>query len=219
MVERCPALVLALLLSVNASAGIDKLQVEYRDNPMGLDVPAPRFSWQTSAAPGTRGIAQSAYRISVTDPFGAMVWDSGKVTDGRSVDIGYAGAPLQPATRYNWRVTAWQNGAEHSAQSWFETGLMYAGWEGATWIGGADSDRVLYSQYLPLFDLSYTLTIAPGSERAAIVFAANDSRLMDPNKKAAFERLCAPQGEAPSGNQGPAPGPHSPDQEGVRRVH
>lgn len=128
---------LALLLSSNASAGVEKLQVEYRDNPIGLDVPTPRFGWQTSAVAGARGIVQSAYRITVRDPTGGTVWDSGQVTDGRSVDIAYGGAPLKPATRYDWLVTAWQGGAESSARSWFETGLMNAdaglsGWEGAT---------------------------------------------------------------------------------------
>jgi len=187
MVERYAALVLALFFSAGASAAIEKLQVEYRDNPIGIDVAAPRFSWQTSAPAGARGIIQSAYQITVEDPAGSTVWDSGRVSDGRSVDIAYAGVGLKPATRYDWLVTAWQGKAESSARSWFETGLMnpdgrLSGWEGATWIGGTDADRVLYAQYLPIFDLNYTLTIAPGSHRAAMVLAANDPRLMDPNK-------------------------------------
>ncbi|MEA3180661.1 MAG: alpha-L-rhamnosidase [Gammaproteobacteria bacterium] len=185
---RYPALLVALLFCASASAAIDNLRVEYRDNPIGLEVSTPRFSWQTTSAAGVRGVAQSAYRITVKDPAGSIVWDSGRVADSRSLDVAYGGAPLKPATRYDWLVTAWQGGAaESSAQAWFETGLMnpdaaLSGWDGASWIGGSAADRVLYAQYLPLFDLNFALTISPGSHRAAIVLAANDPRLMDRNK-------------------------------------
>ena len=55
-------------------------------------------------------------------------------------------------------------------------------WGGATWIGGGDEDLILYSHYLPIFDLEYTLAIEEGSTRAGFVFGANDARLMDRNK-------------------------------------
>jgi alpha-L-rhamnosidase len=140
-------------------------------------------------APGSRrGRSQSAYRLVVTGPDGSKVWDSGKVATAVSLAIPYAGSPLQPTTRYAWTATVWdQDGAASSGSSWFETGLMNAdpglsGWEGAAWIGGGDEDLVLYSQYLPIFDVGYTLAIEEGSTRAGFVFGANDARLMDRNK-------------------------------------
>jgi alpha-L-rhamnosidase len=172
-----------------ASAGVlSHLQVEQRDLPLGIDAQTARFSWRTEAASDVRGVAQTAYQIVVRDAAARTVWNSGRVADSHSLDIPYAGTPLRAESRYDWTLTAWDNhGITSSAQSSFETGLMnpdptLPAWEGATWIGGTDADRVLYSQYLPIFDLEYSLTIASGSSRASVVFAANDPRLMDRNK-------------------------------------
>jgi alpha-L-rhamnosidase len=153
------------------------------DTPLGLDVPAPRFSWQMRAPEDGRGWSQSAYQIVVADPSGSAVWDSGKVASRVSLGVAYEGAPLRASTRYSWSVTAWdQRGDAASESSWFETGLMspdLSAWDGATWIGGGDDDLVLYSHYLPIFRLAYTVTIDAGSSRAGFVLGANDMRLMD----------------------------------------
>ncbi len=165
------------------AASVRNLQVEYRRTPLGIDVAAPRFSWQIDAAAGERAVSQAAYRIDVADSAGARVWESGKVEGDRSVHIVYAGSPLRAATRYTWTVTVWTRaGATLSGSSWFETGLMDpspAAWSGAAWIGGADHDLVLYAHYLSVFDLSFTVAVAPGSARASFVYGANDRRMMD----------------------------------------
>ena len=171
-----------------SAAGIVNLQVEYTKTPLGIDVKAPRFSWQMEAPVGSGGYLQTGYQLVVKDSKGKLVWNTNKVASGRSVGITYAGNVLEAATRYNWTVTVWdQSGNSASSSSWFETGLMNPGsnlsaWDGANWIGGGDKDLVLYAQYLPLFNLSYNLAIAPGSTRAGLILAANDPRLMDRNK-------------------------------------
>ena len=177
-------------INVNAAVSIQNLLVEYSKTPLGLDVKTPRFTWQMAASDAERAISQSAYQLIVTNPEGKVVWDSKKIVNDKSLNIEYSGSPLKPATRYNWRVTVWdQNGKPAVGSSWFETGLMnpdprLSGWEGATWIGGADEDLVLYSSYLSVFKLDYTIQLdkASGSTRAGFVFGANDSRLMDKNK-------------------------------------
>ena len=74
-----------------------------------------------------------------------------RVSSDLSLNIEYAGAPLQPTTCYFWTVNVWnQKGEQSSSTSWFETGLMsktnpYEGWSDAKWIGGGDEDMVLYS--------------------------------------------------------------------------
>jgi alpha-L-rhamnosidase len=165
------------------AASVRNLQVEYRPTPLGIDVAAPRFSWQLEAAPAERAVSQAAYQLEVRDPAGTRVWDSGKVDGDRSVHIVYAGAALRATTRYAWTVTVWTKaGSKLSASSWFETGLMdptLAAWNGATWIGGSDADLVLYAPYLSVFDLKFTVAIAQGSTRAGFVYGANDARLMD----------------------------------------
>jgi alpha-L-rhamnosidase len=162
------------------------LRVEYAATPLGIDVEAPRFSWQMLAPEGSRGQSQSAYQLVVRTPEGASVWDTGKVQSDVSLGVRYAGSPLRPTTRYTWSLRVWDtHGNAGSASSWFETGLMspeLSAWGGATWIGGGDSDLVLYSHDLPIFDLAYTLQIEAGSSRAGFVLGANDARLMDANK-------------------------------------
>jgi len=178
----------ALVSLTDAAARIEGLTTEYAPTPIGIDAAAPRFGWRMAASRGTRGLAQTAYRIVVKDPAGQTAWDSGRTARLESAGIVYAGAPLRAATRYDWMVTVWdQAGAALTASSWFETGLMnpdpgLSAWEGAEWIGGGDEDLVLYAPYLPAYAIRYSLTIAKSSERAGFVLGANDPRLMDKNK-------------------------------------
>ena len=119
----CPALLYA---ATEHAVSIEKLKVEYAEMPLGIDVEKPRFSWQM--------VMQKAYQITVTDEAGQTVWDSGRVSSDLSLNIEYAGAPLQPTTCYFWTVNVWnQKGEQSSSTSWFETGLMskanpYEGW-------------------------------------------------------------------------------------------
>jgi alpha-L-rhamnosidase len=179
--------VLAVLLFLSGCTGgslqITNLTVEYTQTPIGIDVTRPRFGWQMQAPGDARGYEQTAYRIEVKDPSGKVVWDTEKVSDGNALAVPYEGAALQPSTRYQWNVTVWdQNQKEHTAGSWFETGLMdpeLSAWSGAQWIGGGDGDLVFFSHYQLIFRLRYGLTLPQGSSKAAFVYGANDLRLMD----------------------------------------
>lgn len=186
-----PLAALALLSAAPHALGavaVGNLQVEYRPTPLGIDVTEPRFSWQMAATQGERALSQTAYRIAVKDPKGVLVWDSRRVESSSSLGIRYAGSPLAAATRYAWTVTVWNQAATaFTATSWFETGLLdpspqAPAWAGARWIGGTNADLVLYAPYLAIFDASYAVTIPPGSTRAAFIYGANDSRLMDRHK-------------------------------------
>lgn len=165
------------------------LKVEYASCPIGIDAPEPRFSWQIVAAPGERGIRQTAYQLRVYDERGACVWDSGSVTDDSSLNIRYGGEPLAPETRYGWELCAWVRDKRLTASSCFETGLMSADdaderWGGAEWIGGGEGDIAFYPHYLPVFKLNYVFRFDAGasSSKTAFVYGANDGRLMDAGK-------------------------------------
>ncbi|MCK9208368.1 MAG: glycoside hydrolase family 78 protein [Salinivirgaceae bacterium] len=167
---------------------IVKLRTEYTETPLGIDVFQPRFSWQMTSI--QKGCYQTAYQITVTDEAGRKVWDSGKTESDISLNIKYAGVPLKPCTHYNWKVLVWdQEQKQHVAESWFETGLMdpdpkLSAWNGAKWIGGADKDMVLYSAYLPVFKINFTIQLdkSSNSTRAGFIYGANDERLMDKTK-------------------------------------
>ncbi|CUH96025.1 hypothetical protein P22_2113 [Propionispora sp. 2/2-37] len=166
---------------------LHNLQVEHMTEPLGLDEKVPHFSWQMQAAAKERGLRQTAYEIIVKDNRGQVVWNTGKVEDGISLNIAYAGAPLQPETRYTWTVKVWnQAGRVQEKSSVFETGLNLerqgeGDWSGAQWIGG-DDDLPLAAHSLAVYKISYDMRLMPGAERAGFVFGANDSRLMDRNK-------------------------------------
>lgn len=165
---------------------IKNLKTEYTVTPLGIDVLKPRFSWQMEAK--SAGAAQKAYQITVTDEAGNTVWNSGKITDDRSLNIRYQGRPLTARTRYNWTLKVWDlQNQMHTATSWFETGLMNSvvgAWNGARWIGGGDEDLVLYAQYLPVFKLNFTMQLdsTTKSTRGGLLYGANDHRLIDPDK-------------------------------------
>lgn len=133
---------LSMLHVGNNPVRIANMKVEYAETPLGIDVEKPRFSWQMEVGDHERGYSQTAWQMVVSDEKGKQVWDSGKHKSDVSLNIEYAGATLQPATRYSWKLNIWNQKDEETTQnSWFETGLIsadhaYQGWDGAKWIGG-----------------------------------------------------------------------------------
>src|SRR3974390_2197706 len=74
------------------------LRCEYLVNPLGIGVTEPRLSWTLQSE--ERAQVQTAYRIPVasapeflSDGRGAL-WDSGRVTSSRSIQVVYGGRPL-----------------------------------------------------------------------------------------------------------------------------
>jgi len=108
---------------------VEGLRTEYQQNPIGIDVRAPRLSWRIQA--DRRGTMQSAYQIRVATDSGALarapLWDSGKVPSGSSIFRPYGGPPTRSSTRYYWQVRAWDNEGRMSSWStpgFWETGLL-----------------------------------------------------------------------------------------------
>ena len=115
------------------------LRCEYLVNPMGIDMPKPRFFWVNGHK--ERGQVQSAYQIVVsTDPEAGAgdIWDSGRIASPRSTQIAFAGKALESGKSYFWKVRAWdRDGRESpwSAAARFDTGLFEkSDWKGV-WIG------------------------------------------------------------------------------------
>lgn len=100
------------------------LRVEYKINPLGMDEPAPRFSYELSG----RSEMQTAYRIVILDEDKKTVWDSGFVESGICCQIVYAGEKLKPFTRYDWSVQVKDEhgkaGRISSEEAFFETGFL-----------------------------------------------------------------------------------------------
>jgi alpha-L-rhamnosidase len=134
------AMCLVASVAAGGQAGPAHLQVDNLDKPLGIDDPAPRFSWQLHDA--AQGAKQTAYRVMVSTrsdlPGTPDVWDSGKVESGQSLNVKYAGPAVKASTRYFWRVEAWdKDGKAYPASeaTWWETGLLKQdAWKGE-WIG------------------------------------------------------------------------------------
>ncbi|MCE1198168.1 MAG: glycoside hydrolase family 78 protein [Marinilabiliales bacterium] len=116
------------------------LQCEHLVNPLGIEANSPRLAWQLEDK--RNGVAQSAYQIYVGTDSAAVangrgnMWNSGKILSDSTLVV-YAGAPLQPFTKYFWQVNSWdQLGvlSERCKVANFETGVMEAGNWHASWI-------------------------------------------------------------------------------------
>ncbi len=58
----------------------------------------------------------------------------------------------------------------------------YENWHGAQWIGGNADAIPFHSQYLPVFQLSFSLQLSQECKSAGIIYGANDLRLTDSRK-------------------------------------
>lgn len=124
------------------------LRCEYLENPLGVDVPQPRFFWVLEHS--ERGEVQAAYQIVVAASGGALdrnegdQWDSGKVPSDESIQVVYAGRTLASGRRYYWKVRYWDKedrASPYSEPAWFEMALLSRGdWKGQ-WISGGNELR------------------------------------------------------------------------------
>lgn len=118
------------------------LQCENLKNPTGVGNPQPVFSWILNST--GRGHEQAAYQILVAssrlklDAGKADLWDSGRLSSGKSVQISYAGKPLSSGDFCFWKVRAWDTKgtvSDWSEVAFWTMGLLHAtNWQ-AQWIG------------------------------------------------------------------------------------
>ena len=129
-------------LAAQTGPGFGSLKCEQETDPVGIETPSPRFSWQLVSP--ERGCRQTAYRIVVAGTEKdaaagrATMWDSGKVPGEQSLLIPYDGQPLEAAETYYWSVRVW--GPDGKPSAWspaqrFTMGLPdREDWSGARWI-------------------------------------------------------------------------------------
>ncbi len=141
---RCCALCLAVVMvSFCASARVEvrKLRTENLEEPLGLDVAKPRFSWQLTSS--KKNVRQKAYRILVASTPELLaqdkgdLWDSGLIDSADQLWIPYEGKELKSNRRGWWkvRVETDRDGASWSAPAVFGIGLLGETRWGGRWIG------------------------------------------------------------------------------------
>lgn len=118
------------------------LTCESHVNPLGIDRPQPRLSWQMTS--NQRAQHQTAYQVLVASSPDLLakdkadMWDSKKQQTGQSLYILYDGEALQSSTTYYWKVRLWDR--DGKVGSWSKTANFTMGilapddWQ-AQWIG------------------------------------------------------------------------------------
>ncbi len=161
--------------AAQAALRVEHLRTEYKENPLGLDIRAPRFSWQLRSE--ARNVRQQAYHVRVarTDQDlrsgRNLAWDSGRVASAESIHQVYAGAPLASAQRYVWQVQVWDSDGHASgwsAPAWWETGLLSASDWRAQWIEPGLQEDTATSPPAPMLRRAFRLEKPVRSARAYV---------------------------------------------------
>jgi len=159
-----------LFISSFAQLTIQNLLVENSHNPIGLDITAPRFSWQLVS--DKRNTAQTAYEIQVFTPEKGKTpaWSSGKIISAQSVFVPYSGNALQSGKKYKWQVQVWDNTSQQPVKSdtaYFQMALLNTNDWKAKWIEpGYTEDSVMRPS--PLFRKQFFTTKKIASATAYI---------------------------------------------------
>ena len=109
-----------------------RLRIEYLENPIGIDIVAPRLYWNAEG-----GTKQTAYQI-IAKSGGKIIWNTGKVASSRMTHILYEGQPLHSREKVYWSVKLWDEKGEGGeiSHSFFEMGLLNTSDWKAKWITG-----------------------------------------------------------------------------------
>src|SRR5688572_30200769 len=114
---RLLAILFLFVFGISAAFGqklqLRELTCEYQDNPVGIDVTVPHFSWKLVTS--QRAVIQKSYELRVSmDPKSLvkgqnLVWHSGIVVSDQSTHVPYRGIQLNSRQRYYWQVRVQDN--------------------------------------------------------------------------------------------------------------
>jgi hypothetical protein len=98
-----------------------RLRCEQTVDPLGVDAPQPRLSWQLQSE--QRIQMQTAYQVLAASGPERLardegeLWDSGRVASDETLGVLYQGRPLQSSQRVFWKVRVWDKAGHASAWS------------------------------------------------------------------------------------------------------
>jgi len=121
-----------------------RLRCEFMQNPLGVDVASPRFSWWVNDSRPAE--VQSAYEILVASSQALLnqdqgdLWCSGRIESHQTLHVNYRGMHLGSGQKAFWKVRTYDSdgiAGDWSDPATFEMGLLHdADWHGP-WIAGA----------------------------------------------------------------------------------
>ncbi|MES2647949.1 MAG: family 78 glycoside hydrolase catalytic domain [Bacteroidota bacterium] len=151
-----------------------EFRCEHLFNPIGIDAKQPRLSWMLTDK--RTGAKQLAYQVLVaTDSLQLLkgmgnMWQT-SIVNSDANRVTYNGKPLQPFTKYYWKIQTWdkQNIRSNGSEiAFFETGMMdMKNWKGA-WIS---DDGNISLKPAPYFRKTFSNTKKIKTARAYIAVA------------------------------------------------
>lgn len=179
-----------------AALAVDRLRWDGRGDAFGIYKQEPRIGWAVRGS--VRGAQQSAYHVLVAStperlvPGRADLWDSGKIASADSVNVRYAGPPLQARQRGYFTIRVWDERDRPSpwAQpvSW-EMMLGDEDWE-AQWIGRPLDETRAPHRSVTL--LRKTFAITEPVRRARLYASALGAYELTVNGRAVSDRVMPP---------------------------
>lgn len=156
----------------NEQTSVTNPRCEYQQNPLGLDTPHPRFTW--NFAGDEAGFTQQAWQVDVATSPELLrngkpdVWTSGRVKSSDPLAVYGGSTPLESHRTYYWSVTVWDghgNRCAPSAPASFEMAKMNAADWQAQWITD-DHDKTY--EPAPLFRKAFNVAKEIRQARAYI---------------------------------------------------
>ena len=151
------------------------LMTEYQDNPIGIDVEAPRLSWKL----GTGSECQVGYQIE-TD---GTVQPEEKGAE--SIGVEWPGSRLKTAARHSWRVRV--RDAKGELSPWSEPAMFVIGkrdfWR-ASWIGNGFDKQPAFEKSFVVSQKVTRATLfitAPGYYEAQLNGRKIGDKVLDPS--------------------------------------
>ncbi|NQT27749.1 family 78 glycoside hydrolase catalytic domain [candidate division KSB1 bacterium] len=170
LIRVCICIILAwmvLLCPISVWAGgqlaVVNPRVEYKVNPVGIDVKNPRMSWEILSE--KRNTRQTAYAIQYASSLQKLeevedlLWNV-KVESDRSIHVVYDGPALKSRDRVYWQVKVWDNHggvSDWSDPSFWEMGLLKDSDWSAKWIESNITEDTLISQPAQYFRKEFRL--------------------------------------------------------------
>ncbi|MDR1745928.1 MAG: glycoside hydrolase family 78 protein [Tannerella sp.] len=180
----------------NPPIEVRNLTCEYLENPLGIDVGQPRFSWQIKDRKGINGQRQTAYRLLVASSLDKLkqnegdLWDSQKTESEETHLVEYQGIPLHSGNDCYWKVQSFDRDGNPSAWSKparFSVGLLDSSdWKGS-WVKHPTAHFKQHIWFRKNFDLKTTTDLT-----AFAYLASTGFHELYVNGRKADERVLAP---------------------------
>jgi hypothetical protein len=113
----------------NIVTKVVNLRCEYLNEPLGLAVTNPRFTWEYDSH--EHGFVQKNYFIEVGSSEELLLrgnpdlWSSGKIKTSHSFAV-YRGKPLESYGKYFWHLPGWFGFAIRTSKLWIYNQIYYA---------------------------------------------------------------------------------------------